>query len=99
MSSAVITLGVKTLSLPGDKNNKICDAMSIHLKIPVISEFKRVIFLLSNPKLGLRNVIQHILKRTTRELTHNVNIFDGPVHRDKEMGKIKKCSRSVRWTV
>ncbi len=32
-------------------------------------------------------------------LTHNVRITDGPVRREKEMVKIRKCSRSVRWTV
>ncbi len=40
-------------------------------------------------------------KRTAAlyNLTHNVRIPDEPVHRDKEIEKIRNCTRSVRWTV
>ncbi len=32
-------------------------------------------------------------------LTQDVRIGDKAVHRDKEMRKIEKCCRSVRWTI
>ncbi len=32
-------------------------------------------------------------------LTQDVRTGDKAVHRDKEMRKIEKCSRSVRWTI